>query len=122
MVLSFAPSCEDYFEPLLGFSIQSWNFLRPVLQIAIHYDSPSTPAVVQSGCNPIMLPEIAAELHTHDSFIVSCQSVDYFPRPVAAAVLDEDNLEIRRHLLQGRPQPLIQLIKTGFSLVDGNNN
>ena len=92
-----------------GFVVKLHDFLRLILQVAVHHDDPLAAHMVQTGGDGEMLAVVPTELDAAHLGIALADALDEFPVVLRAAVIDENDLVVRRNLGQRLREPAVHL-------------
>ncbi len=91
-IFAVAPPTADHVVTLVQLGQQQPDVARIILQIAVEKDEDVAAAVLDAGLQGSGLPEVAAELHELGVGVVFRQRAETFEAPVAAAVVDVEDL------------------------------
>src|SRR2546422_11644339 len=106
MVSSLAAREHDV-EAFLRLRIEAWDVLGLLLEITVHDDCPSAPALGESGCDRRMLSEITAESDRAYGWIGHGERSQPVPRAVRASIVHEDQLVAIAYPAESSRDPLV---------------
>ena len=107
---------------LINFFDEGRNVVRIVLQIAVHGDDVLALGMVETGRQSRGLAEVPAQLHHHDAAVDGGDFPQQVEGLIAAAIVDEDQLEaFARRFHHGR-QTVIEFGDALLLIVKRNNN
>ena len=98
------------------------DLFRRVLQIVVERDDHVMARATDPGEQRVVLAVIAHQVDAAHPRVLSGQPADDVPAPVAAAVVDEDDLGARGLRAQHRLQPSHQGFERAFAVVDRNHH
>ena len=97
---------------------QLWQFFRWMLQVIVHSDDHVALRFADTAEHGIVLAVISAHLVPAYSPVQGSESLDHPPRIVAAAVFDEQNLEVDPLLLEDGAEAFMEPLKAFGCTVD----
>ena len=101
--------------------IHPFDLLGSVLQVSIHREDHSSLSLSEATLQRWRLTVIATKLDRMHRLILSSQLLDHLPRPVATAIIDENDFVAQPHLSGVSYDTLVELGEA-LSLVEQGDN
>jgi hypothetical protein len=98
------------------------NVLGRILQIGVDDDDSVSIGGVQTGAHRHFLAEIAGKIEHHHASIAGVDVPQQRHRFIATAIVDVDDLAIRRESVQDSRQPTVELDQDRLLVVHGNDH
>src|SRR6185503_1810612 len=121
-VFSLGTHAVNEFVALFALGQQLVALLRWVLQVAIHLDDVPARGLQDSLLHRRLLSVVAREPNELDARVARRDRAHHRRRPIAAAVVDEHDLEAFLAPLENRNQPFDQLTDVRLLVVNGNDD
>ena len=121
-VLPILSPAADHIVPLVKFVQDLRNVGGIVLEIGIHGNDDPALGMIETCRQGRRLSEVASELQHQDMMVPFGEIGQDSTASVAASVVDEENLVFELESLENPRQILVQDLKIGFLVVDGNDD